>query len=374
MIFKTVSKSVIVVSFILFISALFTSLESPLRYVKYFVLPALLFFLFQNKTMSVNKLLKQNILLYVFLLTVNLITSITSGTLTFRFIEEAILILLPILSVFVLTGIKGVNLNSTISIIFYAYVLAFSLYNFESLINISKLLSSFIKALTYSSFDTESWMAFPFGIFSLYFLIEKRYSKGFFSLGLFILSFKRISMVAFILSMAVYFFYFVVLKRNFKRNKIVAYFLTFNILLLTVLYFFINGDFTKLIYKNTGISVNQFSQGRFQIYNDIINHFSDKIWTGSSLGYTNIYLSNKYVDISFLHSDILKLIIEFGIFSFLIWMVYFMYTNISNYKSVPIVLFINVLFLSDNVFIYFDTLFIFYLVLIKFDQDAKQQN
>jgi hypothetical protein len=217
-------------------------------------------------------------------------------------------------------------------------------------------------------------MAFPFGIFSLYFLIEKRYSKGFFSLGLFILSFKRISMVAFILSMAVYFFYFVVLKRNFKRNKIVAYFLTFNILLLTVLYFFINGDFTKLIYKNTGISVNQFSQGRFQIYNDIINHFSDKIWTGSSLGYTNIYLSNKYVDISFLHSDILKLIIEFGIFSFLIWMVYFMYTNISNYKSVPIVLFINVLFLSDNVFIYFDTLFIFYLVLIKFDQDAKQQN
>jgi hypothetical protein len=152
------------------------------------------------------------------------------------------------------------------------------------------------------------------------------------------------------------------------------WFLALNIILLTILYAFINGDFTKLIYKNTGISVNQFSQGRFQIYNDIINHFSDKIWTGSSLGYTNIYLSTKYVEISFLHSDILKLIIEFGVISFLIWLIYFMYINISNYKSVPIVLFINILFLTDNVFIYFDTLFIFYLVLSKFDQDARRQN
>jgi hypothetical protein len=324
--------------------------------------------------MLVNKLLKQNILLYVFLLSVNIITSTISETLTFRFIEEAVLILLPILSVFVLTGIKGLNLNATITTIFYAYVLAFLLYNFESLINIPKLLSSFVKALTFSNFETESWMAFPFGIFSLYFLIEKKYSKGFFSLCLFLLSFKRISMAAFIISMAVYLFYFLFLKIKFKRNRIVAYFLILNIALLTVLYFFIDGDFTKIIYKNTGISVNQFSQGRFQIYNDIINHFSAKIWTGSSLGYTNIYLSTKYVDISFLHSDILKLIIEFGIFSFLIWLVFFMYINISNYKSVPIVLFINILFLSDNVFIYFDTLFLFYLVLTKFDQDAKQQN
>jgi hypothetical protein len=48
-----------------------------------------------------------------------------------------------------------------------------------------------------------------------------------------------------------------------------------------------------------------------------------------------------------------------------------MYINLTTLKSVAIVLYINILFLSDNVFIYFDTLFIFYLVLAKFDRDER---
>jgi len=362
----------IVLFALLFLSALFTSYESPLRYLKYILFPLLTFFLFFIKRMNVSKLLLRNILLYIGLLAFNLIISTVSGKLSFRFIEESLLIMLPLLSVFIFVGFKNLNVGSAITTIFYSYVLAFFIFNFKFLINIPKLLSSFITALRLSYFPTESWMAFPFGVFTLYFLIEKNYKNSMIAGFFFLLSFKRISMFAFIIAISIYLLS-KFLNNRFNRNKVVGYFIVLNAVLLTTLYFFINGFFTRVIYKLTGISINHFSQGRFQIYNDVINHFSDRIWLGASLGFTHLYLDNKYEDISYLHSDILKIIIELGIVSFLIWLLYFMYINLSNKKAVPIVLFINILFLSDNVFIYFDTLFVFYLVLVKFDKDEQIQ-
>lgn len=358
-------------SIILFISALFTSLESPVRYIKYLLFIILITVLFLNKKMLINTLLYKNFKLYFFLIVFNLLIAILLNNLTFRFVEESLLIILPVLSALLLVGFHKLDIDKCITTYFYSYIAAFCIFFFTDLINIPRLLSSFINALRYSTFPTESWMAFPFGIFVIYFIVEKKHRLALIALVFFLLSFKRISMVGFIISIGSYFLLYSYLNLNFNRKKIVSYFLSLNLIFLTVLYLFINGFFTRIIYKQTGISINWFTQGRFQIYNDVINHFSDKIWLGSSLGSTHLFILQKYKDIAFLHSDILKIIIEFGFISFVIWLVYFMYINLGTKKSVPIILYINVLFLSDNVFIYFDTLFILYLVLAKFKSDES---
>jgi hypothetical protein len=354
---------------ILFISALFTSLESPVRYIKYLLFVVLITLLFLQKKMVVNTLLYKNLRLYFFLIVVNFLIALLLGNLTIRFVEESMLIFLPIFSAVLLLGFRKLNLNECITTFFYSYVAAFCIFYFADLVNVPKLLSSFINALRYSTFPTESWMAFPFGIFSIYYIVEKKNKLALFALVFFLLSFKRISMVGFIVSIGVYLLSYRYLNYNFNRKKITSYFLSLNLFFLGVLYLFINGFFTRIIYKQTGISINWFTQGRFQIYNDVINHFSDKTWLGSSLGSTHLFILQKYKDIAFLHSDILKIIIEFGFISFTIWLGYFMYINLGTKKSVPIILYINILFLSDNVFIYFDTLFILYLVLVKFKND-----
>lgn len=365
---KTELKIILTISFILFVSSFFTSQESVFRYIKYSIFPLLLILLLLHNKMKINNMLLENLLLYGFLIAVNLVSSVITGNFNLRFVSESALILLPILCAFFIFSINKFNIIKLIDYIFYSYFLSFVIYNFKFLINVPKLLSSFITALKFSIFPTESWLAFPFGIFTIYYFLEKKHYKFFFALTLFLLSFKRISMLALGMSLGIYFFY---KNRKFVKAKFVKSFIFINLILLIVLYFFIEGAFTKFIERQTGISINWFSQGRFQIYNDVINHFSDKIWLGTSLGFTHLYLSLKYTDIAFLHSDILKLILELGILPFIIWLFYFMKINISNLKSVVLIMYINILFLSDNVFIYFDTLFIFYIVLTKFYLDDR---
>jgi predicted membrane protein len=60
------------------------------------------------------------------------------------------------------------------------------------------------------------------------------------------------------------------------------------------------------------------------------------------------------------HSDILKNFLEFGPVVFCLW-VYFLYKiNARNLKTLLYVIYTNVLFITDNVFIYFDVFFLFY--------------
>ncbi|WP_158629438.1 O-antigen ligase family protein [Flavobacterium microcysteis] len=324
-----------------------------------------------DERVKINKILYYNLIAYGFLLILNFTTSLILGQLSGRFFEESLLILLPLLTIFIISGIQNFNLQKLINVVFYSYSVSYILYNLQEFLNISKLLANIILALRYSILPTESWLAFPMGLFCIYYIIEKEKVKSIIAIVLFVFAFKRISIFAFLLSLGVYFLFYVRKNRKFLKNKVVTYFMTLNVFLVTILYFFISGAFSKIIFKYTGLNVNHFTQGRFKIYNDTINNFKDDIWLGSSLGSTHTYIDRKFDNVSFLHSDILKVIIELGIFSFLIWIFTFLYLNITNKKTIPIILYLNILFLTDNVFIYFDTLFVFYLILIKFNKDEK---
>lgn len=357
---------------VLFTSSIFTSFESILRYIKYLLFPIVFFMILVIlKKLYVNKLILKNLTLYIGLIAVNFIFSLFFNLISIRFFEEAILILLPICTAFIVSGIKVLNKAILIRYLFYTYASSFVLFFSNEFLNISKLVSNIIIALKFSIFPTESWHAFLFGLFALYFIIEKNKIHALIAIVLFIFAFKRISFVAFIIALIVFVGFYGIKRINFSKTKTVFYFMFLNVSLIGILFFFINGSFSRLIYKETGLNINHFSQGRFRIYNDALTHFSDRIWLGSSLGSTYNFIDNKYDNVSFLHSDILKIIIELGIISFVIWLFLFLYFNLANKKAIPIVLYMNVLFLSDNVFIYFDTLLLFYLILSKFHEDHQ---
>ncbi|WP_353164628.1 hypothetical protein [Empedobacter brevis] len=366
--FKLSDFIIYLVCFLLFVSSIFTHLENPIRYVKYFIFIVIGFFLifYPLKEIKLNKLLLENILLYSSIFIINFIVSLFNEQLSLRFFQEIILIILPIVSVLLISGFKNISLEKLINTLFLSYILSFIFYFYKELLNIPVLIGSFINALKMSEFPTESWMAFPFGLFLIYYLEKKDKIRIFLALIFFLLCFKRISFIAFILGYGAYWFIYKLIKIEYNKKRLIQYIIFLNFFLIVNMYLFVNGTYSYFIKKYTGITVNHFTQGRFRIYNDTLNHFSDQIILGNSLGVTNIYLSEKFKNIALLHSDLLKLIIEIGIILFVIWLISFMVVNLNDKKAIPIILYINILFISDNVFIYFDTLFLFYLILVRY--------
>ena len=327
--------------------------------------------LYPFRSLKFDKTLLQNFVLYGGIFLFNLLISSISGLLSFRFFQEVVLIALPVITALLITGFKNLSIAKLIDKLFIVYILAFVCFFYKELLNFPLLITSFVKALKLSTFPTESWMAFPFGMFLIYYIDQKNRIRIIISLLFFMMCFKRITFLAFFMSYGIYWFLYLFLKLEFNKRKLVIYILGLNFLLLINMYMFVNGFYSYIIKQYTGITINHLTQGRFRIYNDAIDYFSDYIVFGSSLGITNIYLSEKFKDIAFLHSDLLKLILEIGILMFIIWLVSFMIINLNTKKSIPVILYINILFISDNVFIYFDTLFLFYLILIYYNKHEK---
>lgn len=365
----------IMLCFLIAISVVATNLGSGLRYVKYSI-PFIFFLIMltKGKRIKIYNVPVKNLQLFLIIIGINFIYSLFTLNLTVRFIEESALILLPVFSVIVCTSIIKKPIGLILDYLFVVYGTIFFISNIQFFFNIN-IISELIVALKTSSMPTESWMAFPFGLFTIYYLLEGKKSRAFFAVIFFILAFKRISIFALCLGLLVFWFFYRYRKKTFNSNKTLIWFIILNSILLIIIYNFIQGNFDNIITGYTGLSPNHFTQGRLRIYTDTIKHFDKNLLFGNSLGSTNVFLSEKFPDIHFLHSDILKIIIELGIVSYLIWLISFFKINLVSHKIVPILIFMNILFLSDNVFIYFDTLFIFYLIVVHYSiklDDRKQ--
>jgi hypothetical protein len=348
------------------VSAISTNYGSVLRYTKYLIPPIFLLFALSGiRKLKIYATPLKNLLLFSGLIILNLFVSIVSYDLSFRFFEEALLILLPILSIILITTVIKKPVGVILDSLFVVYAIIFIITNISFFFNVN-IINDFILALKTSSLKTESWMAFPFGLFMIFYIIEKRKVRTIVSIILFLLAFKRISIVGALLGLAVYWFFSIRNKKASNKKNIYYWFIFLNFTLLIIIYNFIQGNFDQLITDITGISPNWFTQGRLRVYTDTINHFSSNIFFGNSLGSTNLFLSANFENISFLHSDILKIIVEMGFVSYLIWVFGFFKINLVSKKAIPLLIFMNLLFLSDNVFIYFDTLFIFYLLIIYY--------
>lgn len=356
---------------LLLVSSFFTSLESPFRYTKYLLIPIIIFVLIiYNKKIKINKVLFNNFVLYLFIFFINFIIILFSNKLTARFFLETFLIVSPIITALLIIGYTKINKEKLINYCFFAYGISFFIYNINHILT-GKVFFNLLNAIKYSTFSTESWLAFPFGLFSIFYIYRKKYSYFFFSFLFFFLSFKRIALVSFIVSVLVYFLLNQLKNKKISLNKVTSIFVLFYILALSFIFLFADGQFSKLIYKETGLSSNHLTQGRFVVYNNAIQEFSDTVLWGSGLGSTSNYLSGIDKNIQLLHSDLLKIFLELGVLMFIVWSVSFLALNIKNRYSIPIITYISVLFVSDNVFIYFDTLFVFYIINNYLQDDFK---
>lgn len=347
-------------------SAIATNMGSVLRYTKYLIPPVFLIIAFFGiRKLKIYATPLKNLLLFSGLILLNLLVSVIGFDLSFRFFEEALLILLPILSIIIITTVIKKPVGTILDALFIVYAIIFVVSNISFFFNVD-IINDFILALKTSTLKTESWMAFPFGLFTIFYIVEKRKKRAILSILLFLLAFKRISILGALLGLLVYWFFSIRNKKASNKKNVYYWFIFLNIALLIIIFNFIEGNFDQLITDVTGISPNWFTQGRLRVYTDTIDHFSSNFMFGNSLGSTNLFLSANFENISFLHSDILKIIVEMGFVSYLIWVFGFFKINLVSKKVIPFLIFMNLLFLSDNVFIYFDTLFIFYLLIIYY--------
>ncbi|MDO5509088.1 MAG: hypothetical protein Q4F57_00190 [Weeksellaceae bacterium] len=367
---------IIIFLLLLFVSAIATSYESGLRYLKYLLIAAPFIKLMSVKQYAVNRTLFSNLLLYMFLISINLVVAFIGNDFSMRMFMEILLILIPISAAIGFSEMDEKSNMKLLKYLFYIYATAFFIVFWQEFINLGSLFKNLPRAILYSQFKTESWMGFVFAIFSLFFFLTKQRIHLIVALVLMFFAFKRVTWAASFASISAFFFLFQLLKFRFRPMQFKLLFAGVLVVFISLFFGFISGEFTTFIQTQTGISINHFTQGRFFLYNRALHYFSENynLWFGSYLGATYDFLEPRYPNVDFLHSDLLKLILEIGIILFIIWFISFININMTNKYTFALLIFVFVLFFTDNTLIYFDLMFLFYLFINYFSRSDAQQN
>lgn len=365
-------KDIIFYAFLLLFSLfiLASSFSEPLKYLKY-TLPVLLFVVLfcAGKRITVNrKSLTNNrrfryvsglLVFYLFVCAIN----IGKGFSNTRFYQEFYFVLSPILFALLLLFLRpSKDYARAIYILFWGVAIAFVAEKFPFFLEEIKNPSLLVNAFLTSELPTESNYAFQFGLFFLVFLHRRNKAYSFLALGLLVLSFKRIAIAGVLLVI------FLAILRKVSGHKLnpgqnKRLILLVNGVVVFLLFMFFAGTFDEFIEETFGVSSNFITQGRYNIYQDIFHRFGKIDLLGFGLGSINVFLSSTGYELVNLHSDLLKVFFELGPIVFFAW-IYFFYKWTNTFLSAGLAIYLNVLFLTDNVFIYFDVMFVFYIVML----------
>jgi hypothetical protein len=156
---------------------------------------------------------------------------------------------------------------------------------------------------------------FVFGLFVLLFLFKKDYLFFIVFLFLTLISFKRIVVLALVISIP-----FLLLERKypFMFRRVSSIFVFINLFLLFLITLFVSGYFNEFIIEITGISVGQFTMGRNSIYDPLIYKLFNSSYfniifgygQGSTYDFSISEISNSP------HNDLLVLFLDRGLFIF----------------------------------------------------------
>lgn len=347
-------------------------LYEELKYLKY-ALPSLsiIFILVLKKTTIIKSHIKyfgNFISLYLLLFSVSFLVCLSNGIYE-RFFVEVFLVFCPMIFAFTLSFFyRNDYKKDYVRIMFFG---TFGLYLFEKGGYFIQILGNpqlLILAIKTSTIDSESGLSFIFGIFFLHYLMEGKEKKYFWlSLILCLVSFKRIAFVG-ILLCSLFWFFFRNHKRTIAHHRLffVSAICLGNILLVVAFYQLISGNYDEMILQYTGLSPNEFMMGRYNLYSSVLSFVGDLQLFGIGFGKISQTLQDSGSALLNFHSDILKNFIELGPIFFLIWLFNFLYFNSINLKLFVMALFLNILFISDNVFIYFEVMFYFYIFAIVY--------
>jgi hypothetical protein len=279
-----------------------------------------------------------------------------------RFFSEILFTLFPLISITALTYyFKPEKYDKYVMLIFSGVVIAFifqkgpgSLFDFSGF--------DIVKNLIYSEFTGESGLAFLIGIFFFYFLFRKKTALSIISLFLVLVSGKRAVLGATLIAIIFYFIFKKFYKTRSSPTMLIGFLgLVANGLIIYFIFIFTEGFFNDWIQAKTGLPVNSLTNGRYNLWGLLIDHFGVRYF-GVGLGSSNNLLGTLNYSLENPLNDILKLFLEQGILVFSIWIFLFYYVNSKNIKNLTVVVYSNIIFLTTNVLIYFFFMFTYYLV------------
>jgi hypothetical protein len=235
------------------------------------------------------------------------------------------------------------------------------------------LISSLPDALLTSASSTESPYAFDFGLFAIYFFLRKKKINCFIALLFTLISFKRIALLGVILAFVTFFLLKGFYQKPQRYPRVLLIATVINVFIVINLYLFSVGSYDDLIEKVFGVSANYLSQGRYELYQGIFEQVKASVLiAGLGLGSITHYLTVNQAFLENLHSDILKSFLEFGAPLFVFWIFQFYKKTSKELQLLIISLYINIMFLTDNVFIYFDVMLFYYLIVVLVKENQKR--
>jgi hypothetical protein len=214
-----------------------------------------------------------------------------------------------------------------------------------------------------SSGAAESSASFVFGLIMLYYLFTGRRTRALWAAGLLLASAKRSAMVGSLVCGLVWGIIRITradVRRHWRLIALSA--VGVNTLILGLLYSLSAGNLDELVYRYTGMSTNWFTEGRQTLYANIFSRFGIT-WSGSGLGVVTSYLEAMSAGARNPHSEVIKYAIEVGplLSAAWIWTLYRLARGST--AALLFVLYTNVVFISDNVSIYFGYMFVLYVLI-----------
>ena len=206
---------------------------------------------------------------------------------------------------------------------------------------------------------TESLRAFSFGLFAIYFLGRRRYLQFLLAVAFALLAGKRIVAIALFSALVAA----AAGRPDTGRKKAAIVFAAASVNLVIALAL-LNLDqwgISNWIADMTGRSADAIMMGRGHLFALVGDRVGEVPVWGIGLGRISDILKNESAWLTNPHSDVLKHFIEFGPALFVVW-IGVLFWQTSSRSSLALAVFLNSLFLTDNVSIYFDVMFLFYLV------------
>jgi hypothetical protein len=293
---------------------------------------------------------------------------------TARFFEEVYFIISPLITLFLVLQITDREaLRKHLDIIFYLLIAANLIYTGLQFFDFFQSKTSLTEELVSSTSATESPFAFDFGLFTVYYFLDGKKKNTILAFLFAFVAFKRIVLLGLLVAYGCYFFYKKIRSKAPARSFLTIVTIA-NIVLVVNIYLFSSGKYDKIVEQLLNVSANYISQGRYVLYQGIFDLVQNNtFFHGLGLGTITHYLVSEEAFLSNLHSDLLKVFLEFGIFLYIFWVYNFYKKTYNRIFLLVVSVFMNILFITDNVFVYYDVMLFYYLFIVLLFENKLTQ-
>jgi hypothetical protein len=279
-----------------------------------------------------------------------------------RYFEEALFLLAPLGAAMVCASLKRHDGSGPLIAVFGVlaadYILEIGLQPFHEAVIHPAL---FVSDLMQSVAPTESVRAFSFGVLAVAFLARRQGGMAAFALVLAVIAGKRIVLAGLLVAVPVALLA-PALESTKRRAAITLLAVAINVFMVLSIRNLEEWGIADQIQDATLQSADAVLMGRARLFALLADRLPDSPVVGVGLGRITHILIEERAWLTNTHSDLLKHFIEVGPLMFSLWIGCFYWFS-RHRGPLALAIFMNVLFLSDNVSIYFDVMFPFYLAL-----------